>query len=161
MIRLRILEILEEQGHTKYWLYKRMDMMSYRNFKNIIENETSAIRFETLEKLTRILQVPVGELFKETEEERSQRLVLIQKKTGLFLCLYKPCMTAVILTKNKSLAALFKQTASDLFLTQLLFIHFNSPKSLACLQYAALLSHLLSKYKFSTTFSRFLILHIF
>lgn len=71
MIRLRILEILEEQGHTKYWLYKRMDMMSYRNFKNIIENETSAIRFETLEKLTRVLQVPVGELFEETDEKRS------------------------------------------------------------------------------------------
>ena len=29
MVKLRILEILEEQGHTKYWLYKRMDMMSY------------------------------------------------------------------------------------------------------------------------------------
>lgn len=71
MIRLRILEILEEQGHTKYWLYRRMDMMSYRNFKNIIENKTSAIRFETLEKLTRILQVPIGELFEEIEDEPS------------------------------------------------------------------------------------------
>lgn len=69
MIRLRILEILEEQGHTKYWLYKRMDMLSYRNFKNIVENETSSIRFETLDKLRRILDVPVGELFEETEND--------------------------------------------------------------------------------------------
>lgn len=45
MIRLRILQILDEQNHTKYWLYKRMDMLSYRNFKNIVENETSSIRF--------------------------------------------------------------------------------------------------------------------
>lgn len=72
MIRLRILEILEEQGHTKYWLYKQMDMLSYRNFKNIVENETSAIRFETLDKLRRILNVPVGELFEETQENKEE-----------------------------------------------------------------------------------------
>lgn len=68
MVRLRILEILEEQDHTKYWLYKRMDMMSYRNFKNIIENETSSIRFEILDKLSRILNVPVGDLFEQTDD---------------------------------------------------------------------------------------------
>ena len=66
MIRLRILQILDEQNHTKYWLY----MLSYRNFKNIVENETSSIRFETLDKLSRILNVPVGDLFEQTEEER-------------------------------------------------------------------------------------------
>lgn len=70
MIQLRILKILDEQGHTKYWLYKRMDMLSYRNFKNIVENETSSIRFETLDKLSKILNVPVGELFEQTEDER-------------------------------------------------------------------------------------------
>lgn len=69
MVQLRILEILEEQGHTKYWLYKRMDMLSYRNFNNIINNETSSIRFETLDKLSRILEVPVGDLFKQAKEE--------------------------------------------------------------------------------------------
>jgi DNA-binding Xre family transcriptional regulator len=68
MVRLRILAILEEQGHTKYWLYKRMDMMSYRNFQKIVDNETSSIRFETLDKLSRILNVPIGELFEQTEE---------------------------------------------------------------------------------------------
>ena len=69
MVKLRILEILEEQGHTKYWLYKRMDMMSYRNFKNIIDNETSSIRFEILDRLSRILEVPVGDLFIQTQDE--------------------------------------------------------------------------------------------
>lgn len=69
MVRLRILKILDDQGHTRYWLYKRMDMLSYRNFKNIVENETSAIRFETLEKLSKILNVPVGDLFEQTEDE--------------------------------------------------------------------------------------------
>ena len=68
MVQLRIIEILEEQGHTKYWLYKRMDMLSYRNFNNIISNQTSSIRFEILYRLSRILEVPVGDLFKQIEE---------------------------------------------------------------------------------------------
>lgn len=67
-VQLRIIEILEEQGHTKYWLYKRMDMLSYRNFNNIISNQTSSIRFEILDRLSRILEVPVGDLFKQIEE---------------------------------------------------------------------------------------------
>lgn len=69
MVRLRILEILEEQGHTKYWLYKQMDMLSYRNFKNIIDGQTSSIRFEILEKLSKALGVPVGELFEQSYDE--------------------------------------------------------------------------------------------
>ena len=26
MVRLRVLDILEEQDHSKYWLYKQMEM---------------------------------------------------------------------------------------------------------------------------------------
>lgn len=67
MVRLRILEILEEQHHTKYWLFKQMDM-SYQNFNKIVNNETSSIRFENLDKLSQLLNVPVGELFEQTIE---------------------------------------------------------------------------------------------
>lgn len=70
MLQLRILDILEKQGRTKYWLYKRMDMMTYRNFKNIIENKTSGIKFKTLDKLSQILEVPVGELFEQKLEDK-------------------------------------------------------------------------------------------
>lgn len=38
MVRLRILEILEEQKHTKYWLYKQMDL-SYQNFNRMVMND--------------------------------------------------------------------------------------------------------------------------
>ncbi len=62
MIRLRILDILAEQEHTKYWLYKRMDM-SYQNFNKIVNNETNSIRFDNLEKLSTILNCPIGDLF--------------------------------------------------------------------------------------------------
>ena len=64
MLRLRILDILEEQHHTKYWLYKQMDL-SYQNFNRIVNNETSSIKFENLEKISDLLGVPVGDLFEK------------------------------------------------------------------------------------------------
>ncbi len=62
MLQLRILDILKEQNHTKYWLYKQMDL-SYQNFNRIVNNETSSIKFENLEKISAALNVPIGELF--------------------------------------------------------------------------------------------------
>ncbi|RKI51684.1 XRE family transcriptional regulator, partial [bacterium D16-51] len=46
--------------------------LSYQNFKNIVENKTSAIRFETLNKLQRILEAPIGDLFQLTEDETEE-----------------------------------------------------------------------------------------
>lgn len=67
MVKLRVLEILEEQGHTKYWLYKQMEL-SYQNFNRMVNSETKSIRFENLDALSRILNCSVGELFKQTDE---------------------------------------------------------------------------------------------
>ena len=69
MIRLRILDILEEQNHTKYWLYKQMDL-SYQNFNRMVTNQTSSIHFDNLEKLSQILNCSIGDLFEiiETSE---------------------------------------------------------------------------------------------
>ena len=67
MVRLRVLEILAEQKHTKYWLWKQMDM-SYQNFNRIVNNETSSIRFDNLDKISQLLNVPVGDLFEQTED---------------------------------------------------------------------------------------------
>ncbi len=69
MLRLRILEILEEQNHTKYWLYKQMDL-SYQNFNRLVNNETKSIRFENLDALSTILDCPVGELFEKTGDKQ-------------------------------------------------------------------------------------------
>lgn len=66
MVQLRILEILREQGHTKYWLFKQMDL-SYQNFNRMVMNETSSIRFENLDKLSTILNCSVGELFEKRD----------------------------------------------------------------------------------------------
>lgn len=66
MLRLRVLEILDEQHHTKYWLYKQMDL-SYQNFNRMVTNQTSSIRFDNLEKLSEILNCPISELFEKME----------------------------------------------------------------------------------------------
>ena len=68
MVRLRILDILEEQNHTKYWLFKQMDL-SYQNFNKIVTNQTSSIRFENLEILSKILDSPIGDLFEIIDSE--------------------------------------------------------------------------------------------
>ena len=70
MVKLRILEILAEQGHTKYWLYKQMDL-SYQNFSRMIKNETKSIRYENLDTLSRILECSVGDLFEQTDDAQS------------------------------------------------------------------------------------------
>lgn len=67
MLQLRIKEILHEQGRTKYWLYKQMDL-SYQNLSRIMNNETSSIHFDVLEEFSRILQVPVGDLFELSDK---------------------------------------------------------------------------------------------
>lgn len=67
MVRLRVLDILKEQQHTKYWLYKQMDM-SYQNLSRLLNNETSSIKFENLDKLSTILNCPVGDLFEKINE---------------------------------------------------------------------------------------------
>ncbi len=67
MVRLRILEILEEQNRTKYWLFKQMDL-SYQNFNRMITNQTTSIRFENLDSLSTILGCTVGDLFEKTNE---------------------------------------------------------------------------------------------
>lgn len=67
MVRLRILEILEEQNHTKYWLFKQMDL-SYQNFNRMVTNQTSSIRFENLDIISTLLNCPVGDLFEKIDD---------------------------------------------------------------------------------------------
>lgn len=69
MLRLRIDEILEEQNHSKYWLYKQLSPLSYQNFNHIYNNETTAIKFDTLERLQKALGVGLDELFEVIEDK--------------------------------------------------------------------------------------------
>ena len=63
-VHFRIDEILKEKGKTRYWLYMQLGL-SYQNFKKIVENETSAIKFENLKAICDILECTPNDLFVE------------------------------------------------------------------------------------------------
>ena len=67
MINLRVLELLEKNGKTKYWLYKQLGM-SYQNFNRMVNNQTKSIRYENIETLCLLLNCTPNELFEISEE---------------------------------------------------------------------------------------------
>ncbi len=67
MIKLDVLRLLEEQGRTKYWLYKQLGM-SYQNFNKMVNNETKSIRYENIETICLLLNCTPNELFVITDD---------------------------------------------------------------------------------------------
>ena len=67
LIRLDVLRLLEEQGRTKYWLYKQLGM-SYQNFNRMVNHETKSIRYENIETMCLLLNCTPNDLFVITEE---------------------------------------------------------------------------------------------
>lgn len=67
MIKLDVLNLLEKNGKTKYWLYKQLGM-SYQNFSRMINNETKSIQYENIDALCQIFNCAPNELFKMTDE---------------------------------------------------------------------------------------------
>ena len=63
MVYINIKELLKEKGKTKYWLIKNMES-SYQSISHMMNNETTGIKFETIEKLCKLLECTPNELFK-------------------------------------------------------------------------------------------------
>ncbi|WP_418556217.1 helix-turn-helix domain-containing protein [Hominenteromicrobium sp.] len=68
-MKLKVLDILETKGKTKYWLYKQMGM-SYQNFSRMVNNETKSIKFDNLEALCQILECTPNDIFEFSELNR-------------------------------------------------------------------------------------------
>ena len=71
MIILNVKEILHQQNKSKYWLFNELNNVgniSYTNFNNMIENRTKSIKYENIEKLCKILNCSVQQLFKFIDE---------------------------------------------------------------------------------------------
>lgn len=68
MLKLRVIELLEQNGKSKYWLYKQLGM-SYQNFSKMINNETKSIRYENIETLCLLFNCTPNELFEFSENE--------------------------------------------------------------------------------------------
>lgn len=71
MVRLNVLELLKQRGHTKYWLYKQLGM-SYQNFNRMVNNQTASIRYENIEAICQLLECTPNELFLFEEDTISE-----------------------------------------------------------------------------------------
>ena len=67
MLKLKVKELLEKNGKTKYWFYKQMGM-SYQYFSRMINNETTSNRYENIATLCLLLNCQPNDLFEFTEE---------------------------------------------------------------------------------------------
>ena len=62
MVRLKVLELLQQRGRTKYWLCKQLGM-SYQNFNKMVNNETQSIKLDRIETLCMLLDCTPNDLF--------------------------------------------------------------------------------------------------
>ena len=62
MLELNVLQLLKNQGKSKYWLFNQLDM-TYTNFNNIVTNKTKSIKYQNIEKFCQILNCSPNDLF--------------------------------------------------------------------------------------------------
>ena len=67
MIRNRVLDLLNEKGKSKYWLYMQLGM-SGQNFNKMANNQTQSIRYENIETICRLLECTPNDLFEITDD---------------------------------------------------------------------------------------------
>lgn len=61
MIYVRVNEILKEKKKSKYWFIKNMEG-SYQSLSRLMNNNTTGIKFNTLEKMCDLFDCEIGEL---------------------------------------------------------------------------------------------------
>lgn len=61
MIQLQIKELFKKQKKTKYWFVKNMEG-GYQSLTRLMNNETSSIKFETLEKMCDIFNCEISDI---------------------------------------------------------------------------------------------------
>ena len=61
MIQLNVKELLKKQKKSKYWFIKNMEG-GYQSLSRMMENQTSSIRFETLEKMCDLFDCVVADI---------------------------------------------------------------------------------------------------
>lgn len=62
MVHLNIEYLLRASGKSKYWLVNQLDS-NYTEVNKMINNESKAIRYETIDKLLEIFDCTIDELF--------------------------------------------------------------------------------------------------
>lgn len=72
MVYFRINELLKKKKKSKYWFIKNMEG-GYQSLSHLMNNETKAIHFQTLEKMCDVLDCEIGELIEIKKKKRKDR----------------------------------------------------------------------------------------
>ena len=72
MLDLNVKELLKNRRKTKYWLVQNMHS-DYKTISDMMDNKTSGIRFETIEKLCILLDCTPNDIFKLEEESKEKK----------------------------------------------------------------------------------------
>ena len=67
MIQIEVKELLKKQKKSKYWFIKNMEG-GYQSLSRMMNNQTSSIRFETLEKICNLFDCEIGDLIKRKKD---------------------------------------------------------------------------------------------
>ena len=67
MLYLNVKELLKKKQKTKYWLVQNMHS-DYKTISDMMDNKTSGIKFETIEKLCILLDCTPNDIFKIENE---------------------------------------------------------------------------------------------
>lgn len=75
MLYLNVKELLKNKRKTKYWLVQNMNS-DYKTISDMMDNKTSGIKFETIEKLCILLDCTPNDIFKlkndSTEKKKKE-----------------------------------------------------------------------------------------
>ena len=72
MLYLNVKELLKNKRKTKYWLVQNMNS-DYKTISDMMDNKTSGIKFETIEKLCILLDCTPNEIFKLEKESETNK----------------------------------------------------------------------------------------
>ena len=72
MLYLIVKELLKNKRKTKYWLVQNMHS-DYKTISDMMDNKTSGIKFETIEKLCILLDCTPNDIFKFEKETTKEK----------------------------------------------------------------------------------------
>lgn len=81
MIHLKIQEMLNKNGKSKYWLTSKMGK-SHRSVSNLMKEDLSGIHFDTLEQLCNIFNCEIGEIIELRNEKECNTDEQTNKETS-------------------------------------------------------------------------------
>ena len=72
MVYFKIKELLKKKNKSKYWFIKNMEG-GYQSLSHLMDNQTKAIHFETLEKICNLFDCEIGELIEIKKDPKKKR----------------------------------------------------------------------------------------